>query len=559
MALTIISAPEVTPVPTPVSDCLQWCFQPDDTDIFSTPGSNATVEVEFPDPVSSIPVDGTTFVLWGRTFTIDSSRKYTSTTFKVESDGEQTADNFRRMLMANFFFSSNTYISVGTGGLTDTLITWNTCGEQDNFTGGAMDYAALTAAGATVTVTNGVTPVLVDGAMIQVKLKMADAATGAFSDITLFEGIKPSGSCDVPNELCIDFMRDAKRNLYTPIPDLTTTSEIDPEQTTMIAYFKINTGVTFRDDNCQPQSGTFTDSDPVLVMDTVFDDRENLRMRRYIYDHPENLSVGGGQPAGCPQFLTNKPQYLYLGENSFAWLWLAGGYQSLAPTVLTLRFNVWYANGTTGLVNVSVDPILEYQVHCFNVSPGRLIDLFSLTDLSNVVKYAVMVTSSASGGGTTIGWQTFFVIEHSCQNLIDVYFKTPPGGIGTILCEITDSEINQEGTEICLSTPCGTTRQEVARYGGRMLNNIRSYEKVTLRARRNFSTEEVEYFKSVKASPERWIQVSETGETPFGGSYIAKRLIVEPGGVKVFQSGEYIDLVITGTIGDIPVQTPRGI
>lgn len=87
-----------------------------------------------------------------------------------------------------------------------------------------------------------------------------------------------------------------------------------------------------------------------------------------------------------------------------------------------------------------------------------------------------------------------------------------------------------------------------------MLSQIRSYEKVTLRARRNFSDEEVAYFRSLKASPERWIQVPETGET---GGYIAKRLLVDTGGVKIMQSGEYIDLIITGTMQDIPIQSPR--
>ena len=92
-------------------------------------------------------------------------------------------------------------------------------------------------------------------------------------------------------------------------------------------------------------------------------------------------------------------------------------------------------------------------------------------------------------------------------------------------------------------------------YSGRLLNQIRSYEKITLKARRNFQEDEVAYFRSLKASPERWIQVAETGET---GHYMAKKLLVDTGGIKIMQTGEYIDLIIEGTLQDIPVQIGQG-
>ena len=92
-----------------------------------------------------------------------------------------------------------------------------------------------------------------------------------------------------------------------------------------------------------------------------------------------------------------------------------------------------------------------------------------------------------------------------------------------------------------------------------MYNQLRAYEKITLRARRNFSEDEVEYFKSLKASPERWIQVEETGYAPpvYDRQFMAKRLLIDTGGVKIMQVGEYIDLIIEGQLQDIPLQTPR--
>jgi hypothetical protein len=546
MAITITDEPISIPAPTPVSDCLRWCLQPDSADVLDTPGSFAVISVIFPGTIGSIPANGTAFTIFGHTFTVDNTVANTSTSFRIVASGNTTGTNFRNMLRANFFFSVATVAA--DGALTNTLITWNTCGEQENFTGVNMDLQTLIDAGATVLVTNGVTAVPVSGAMVQVRLMKADNDTGVFSPITKYEGFTPDISCDTVGGLCIDYMQDARRTLFTPMPDLSLTSEISPDLTTMLGQFYIEFGTTYRDVNCQAQSGVFGQSDTVYVMDTVFELQENYGMRRYIYDHPDNLCMGCSPPPLSPQFLTNKPSRLILGENSFAWLWLAAGYQSISPAVINLRFNIFYKNGTTGFVLVPYDPLQSYQVHCFNVSPGRLLSLFSLTDLSTVSHYFVR----AEADSETIGWDSYFGIEQACEGLVDVYFKTPPGGIGTILCEMASTDVVQEGTEICLNTPCSTSRLEKGKYSGRLLNQIRSYEKVTLKARRNFADDEVAYFRSLKASPERWIQIAETGEP---GHYMAKKLIVDTGGVKIMQSGEYIDLIIEGTLQDIPIQS----
>jgi len=555
MALTITSEPVASPVPTPVSECLQWCLTPGSGDVLETPGSFANIHIEFPTTFSSIPSNGTEFTIWGRLFTVDNTTPYTATSFKIESSGNLSGSNFRRMLRANFFFSANTAITSPTpNSITD--IDWNECGEQADFTGVGMDLSALVTAGATVTVTNGVTAIPVNGAMIQTRLQKVFIETGN-APITSYEGMTPIISCDTSDPVCVDYMADARRSLYTPMPDLSTTSEIDPYITTMIAKFFIDYGVTYRDDNCQAQSGAFQSSDEILVMDTVFELHENLLMRRYIYDHPDNIGVGDSQPAESPQFLTNKPKYLELGENSFAWLWLAAAYQSLSPGAVQLKFTVTFSDGTTSTEYVAYEALGVNQVHCFNVSPKRLISIFSLTDISDVVKYQVSAIATDDDEditGETVGWETFFTIDHACENVTDVYFKTPPGGIGTILCEVIQKDVVQEGTEICLNTPCATTRVEAAKNSGRMLNQIRAYDTIRLRARRNFSEQEVAYFRSLKASPERWIQVEETGE---GGTYVAKRLLIEPGGINIYQYGEYVDLIIDGKLQDIPIQNPR--
>jgi hypothetical protein len=146
---------------------------------------------------------------------------------------------------------------------------------------------------------------------------------------------------------------------------------------------------------------------------------------------------------------------------------------------------------------------------------------------------------------------------HDCgDNIRDVYFLTPQGGIGTLLCEITESEIVQEGTEICLDTPCATSRLEAAKYGGRQLSNLRSYDRVTIKSREQYGEQWREYFRSFKASPDRYIMVKEEAPNTVT-TYLAKRFNPEPGGIKIFQTAEYIDMVATGTLSDIPVQSPK--
>lgn len=552
MAITITGPSQDRTLPIEVSDCLQWCFEADAADVLDVLGSFATLTVNFP-AVPTIPANGTAFTLWGVAFTVNNSVPSSNNTFQVTAIGSVTAGNFRRMLNANFFFANTT---IGTDGfvLRNTVVTWNECGEQDNFAGVNMDFAGLISAGATAAATNGVTAVFTNGYSIQSRLLKVDPVTNVAAPITKYEGAQPGANCNTVSELCINYMEDAKRTIFTPMPDLSVTSEIDPDIPTMIGRFQLQYGWVYKDDNCLPKSGDFAITDEYLVIDTVFELQENYGMRRYWYDHKAGIA-----PLS-PQFLTNKPKYLTLGQESFAWLWLAAGYQSLSPiTNIVVRFNVFYKNGTTAFVDVNYSPLEDFKVHCFNVSPKRLIALFSLpSSLATVSHYFVKATADT---GDTVGWETYFYIEHACENMVDVYFKTPPGGIGTILMDVVDRDIVQEGTEICLNTSCSTTRQEAAKYGGKTQNRIRSYDTVTLKARRSFNDEEVAYFRSLKASPERWIQVAETGLTGAGylNNYIAKRLLVDTGGIRIYQNGEYVDLIITGKTGDIPLQTPRNV
>lgn len=556
--MTITDQPAIYPIPEPVSNRLAWTIQPDAADVLETVGSKATVQVTFPATGITVPANGTEFTIWGHTFTIDDIASFTQNSFELETSGNSSGINFKEMLKANFFFAK-TQIANGPDGFRDTIITWEDCGEQENFTGAAMDLSALTTAGATVTVTNGMTAVKVNGYVMQARLLKMDA-DGIYQPITKYEGFQPVINCSSVAALTIDFMEEARRTLYMELPDLTVSSEQDPEDTTAVGLFKLQVGWTYKDDNCQPFSGNFITSDPVMVYNTVFDLEENWGMKRFIYDHTE---ITPFDIPKWPRWLTNKPERLSLGWESIAWLWLSGAYNvSLTPDTIQLTFNVYYTNGTTAQQNVSYPFVAEWQLHNFNVSPKRLLSLFSLVDLSTVSHYFVRATALDEFNSSigVIGYETFFSVEQPCEETTDLYFLTPYGGIGTLYCDIVEKSINQQAQEICLDVPVMATRQETARYGGYMQNQVKNQESITLRCRRNYTEDEVAYFKSVKASPERWIQVPETGLDGVGNlyNYIAKRFLVDPGGVQIFQEGDYVELIITGKIGsEIIVQNPR--
>lgn len=566
MAITLTTDPASgSPATNPVvvSDCLEWCLQPDTADVFATPGTFATLEVNFPTTISSIPADGTQITIWGHIFEIDSAIvPSTAQAFRMYSSGNITGASFRQMLNANIFFAQNTVVDDDGFSLANTVVTWNTCGEQGNFSGANMDLQALIDAGATVTITNGVTPVITDGYTMQVRLLRTDATTNVFFPVSEFEGLQPLGNCDEISETCINYMKDAARLLFTPMPDLSTTSEIDPEEDTLTGRFLIQYGWNYKDANCQPISGSFYPSDEVFIVNAAFGHQDAEGIMPYWALHPD-FDAGGR--AEKQWFLTNQPKKHKISESSFAWLWFlnafTGTVQGLAPFTpdhFDLEFEITHTGGGVGH-SVEYAQIAWYQVWNFNISPALVASFISI-DVEDLISYTVQLKAFDAGETdfAIVSEQLSFGVEHDCDESRDIYFVTPQGGIGTLSCEITESEIVQEGTEICLDTPCATSRTEAAKYSGRQLGNLRSFDRVTLKSRQNYGEDWREYFRSFKASPDRYLQVKEK-KTVGADTWIAKRFNPDPGGIKIFQTAEYIDLVATGTLADIPVQSPKNV
>ena len=536
-----------TRTPVPVSDCLQWCMGPDDSDVVETSGTNAWVQIVFPNTFT-VPSNGTTFKIWGHTFTFSTVFDYTATSFDADGEANPARNNFARMIEANLFFRRA--VIVHRTGMNTVLISWLNCEPQSNFTGANLVLTAFTGFGATVTSAQGVSPAYVPGYKMTVQLMklIGNTGTNAWRDISALAGLEAKKTCSGAEAMCVNLMSEARKTLFTPMPDLTDTSEIDPQGQTMMGRFLLAYGWVYRTDDCQTQTGTIRQSDEALLINSAFPPEDPDGIAPYWYE------AGGGTPI---RFLTNQPLTISVAENSKAWVWLTCNWAYDLPTfaLIRLRFVV-YKVGVTGIFDiytVDYNPCEWWQVKNLNVSVGRVLTLSGLTidELDAYEVQAIPVTSS--GVPVHVGTEYLkYKVNNQCENTTDVYFVTPPGGIGTMLVQLVESEIEQSGNEICMDIPCGTSLSEQSKYGGASLANIRSFERVTIRAVDDDNDDTVAYFKSFKASTERWIRVASGTD-----GWAAKKFIPETGGIKVFQQGQRIELLATGYLADIPLQSPK--
>ena len=541
-----IAGPNGEP-PIPVSDCLQWCMEPDDADVVETSGSGAFVQIVFPNTFT-VPANGTTFKIWGQTFTFNTVFDYTATSFDADGEANPARNNFARMIEANLFFRRA--VVVNRVGSNTALISWLNCEPQANFTGTNLVLTAFTSFGATVTSAQGVSPVYVPGYKMTVQLMKLIGNTGvnSFKAISALAGLEVKKTCSGADAMCVNLMGEARKTLYTPMPDLTDTSEIDPQTQTMMGRFLLAYGWVYRTDDCQTQTGTIRQSDEALLINSAFPPEDPDGITQYWYE------AGGGTPI---RFLTNQPETLSVSPDSKAWLWLTCNWLTDLPTFdgFRLRFII-YKVGVSGIFSIEFEEYNKcewWQVMNFNVSVGRVLTISGLT-IAELESYQVQVLPVTSAGVTVhVGTEFLkYKIDRQCQNSTDVYFVTPPGGIGTMLVQVMEEEMEQTGNEICMDIPCGTPLTEISKYGGRSLSNIRAFQKMTIRAVDDENDESVAYFKSFKASPERWIRVVSGTD-----GWAAKKFIPETGGIKVFQQGGRIELVATGYLADIPLQSPK--
>ena len=390
MALSVISAPG-TSDPIPVSDCLQWVFQPDDSDVVLTPGVKAQLVVVFPNSPTA-PADGTTFVIWGFNMTVDSAEDYTATSFDVVAgDQGQTINNFVAMLNSNFYF--NRAVSIGISGGTVT-ITWDQCGEQINFGAPQMSFANIIGNAITsATPANGTTPVYVDGYRVSYRLFRHDINDNSNSGpITAYEGMEPNKDCTGSDTVAFDGMPEARKLIHTPLPELDNTHPT-VDFAGIIQYFSLQYGWVYRDANCQPLSGIFNFNGRPFVWNAYFQPEDIYRVRKYW------PGATGGLPPGQSyvKFLTTQPDKIRVLIDSKIWLWYMTNEAVQNWVKLILYITVTKKDGSGAFKQVEVFAS-GYGVNAVNVSPSYILSLgISGLTADNLDFYTVKIMTQNSG------------------------------------------------------------------------------------------------------------------------------------------------------------------
>ena len=574
MALTITTEPySITAAqliaqegqpPVPVSDCWRWCLQAADADAVTTPGGYAEVVITIP-VTATIPTNGTEVVIWGHTFTVDDSTPFTGTSFEVETSGIATVLNFTAMIQANLFFNDAVTIVVTTPSDFVVTLTWRECREQARFVSEDMVFTAIDDLGGSGAFTNGTSPVYVDGYKIVTRLGLYTG--GVFVPLSPKVGLTTDQQCDTVGEVCVDYVADAETMLHTLLPELTSTSIITgaDNANSLLRLFSLEYGWVYRQD-CQAKSGTIIKSGIVMGINAAFEIDDEFQMRRYWYGHPDGYPTD----QSVSNFLTTVPSNSKLCLDSFAWLWFLNSWQDdFAPYDLWANFLLYGQNGFTESFEVKImddttgDNLMQRPV-CFNVSPAYVLANAPTLTSANLSGYKVSVYGKDTGDPLFLATEEkFFTVGHCCDEYTDLYVLTPPGGFATQPIEVLERQVIKDGQEINLQVPCGGERTARAKYGGRTMVNLRSYEKIDFRFFLANNLENVRWAKHVRQSPQTMIKT--WGEGLFGqvgpaanpnakADPFAKKFIIDPSSVTTFVVAQGIEFKATGYMADVPTQ-----
>lgn len=569
MALTITSEPYSRPSlldpavpPVPVSDCWRWCLQADDADAVTTPGGYAEVEVTIP-ATCTIPTNGTEVIIWGHVFTVDDSDPFTGTSFEVDASGLTTALNFVAMIQANLFFNDAVTIALTSPSDFVITLTWVECREQPRFTGADMDFTGIIDAGGSGVATNGTSPVYVEG--YKVVTRLGAYINSVFAPLSPKVGLTTDQQCTEVGEVCVDYVEDAQSMLFTHLPELTSTSIITSfvNGESLMRLFSLEYGWVYRED-CQAKSGTIKKSDLVLGINAAFDIDDEYQMRRYWYGHPD------GYPTGqfVSDYLTTQPKINHLCWESFAWLWFLNSWQDDEGNYdLVAHFVLYNAAGVAEVFDVvinnyGVDGSLCTHPVCFNVSPAYVLANAPTLTAANLVRYDVVVYGTNVADPLDVIFNACeymtFLPAHCCEEKTDLYVLTPPGGFATQLIEVLERSIVKDGQEVNLQVPCGDSRSNRAKYGGRTVVNLRTYEKIDFVFRLPNTPESVRWMRHVRQSPQTMIKIYSDGLYSISnsnkGNPLAKKFIIDPASVTTYVVGEGLEFKATGYMGDIPTQ-----
>lgn len=553
-AISSFSDPAQPPIP--LSDCLEFCLQPDTADVFITTGAKATVVFVIP-ITATVPANGTTFTVWGHDFTVDSANDFTANTFKANTIGLLTVLNLANMFYANIFFNRSVTMTFAiVMGMYELTMVWNECREQPNFTGGNMDLAVFGTIGGSATPTQGISPEFTEAFRLLVRTVRWQDATSGFVTLSQLAGLDVEKLCDTVGQNCIQINADVSADLFTLLPEMTNDSFIQAIDNgrSMMRFYSLEYGWTYRE-NCVAKSGTIMRSDRVLVLNAAFDIDDPYQLRRYWWNHP------GGLPPDqfVVDYLTTQPKTIPLCRSSFKWLWLLNNWQDeFGEYALIARFVIYDANGSivTTLTAVVNNPLTQassnYQVVNFNVSPSYITEVLGYAGTLYSYEVQVVGTEPLDYGDIQFNATEYlrFDVTDCCDDDADLYFLSPTGSIDTVNVRIDKNEVLQSGgEEIKVQIGCETSRDDRAANGGRSLVRTRVYQRLTMSVQGKRNDEWSRWFKHLRQSPQRWIRVKDEG-----GNWLAKKIVFDTGSLKIKQSGIGDTLEMVGYLQDVPTQ-----
>lgn len=541
MSVQLTSSPPAAPEYIPISDCLKWCLQAQNADVYTTVGAAAKVVAVFPS-TCTVPSNGTTFKIWGYDFTVQSGSLFSSTSYKVVTSGTETAANFKAMIEANFFFRRATRVTLSGTGQRTVTIEWLTCEEQSNFTGANMAFGGITGTGGTCTATNGSTADIKDGYGIAVTL-FVDMVNGGFSPVTASEGLLPKIGCSSVQAECVDMMPKVQSLLYTPMPRLDGVTHPDSEYNT-VKKFALLYGDFWRE-NCNSQSGLQSLSGTVLVCNATFEPNDALKFRPYA------VESAGGLPSGQTRFkfLTTQPTKHIIHRDSFVFLYMLANETDPTFAGINVTAATFAADGTQLEDNTFQPPIAYRQsgFTAFNISPLFISETLGLTMDSTVAYYIVSlagIDNTPSANALFRFENITYIFNTGCSDsdeTTDLYFVTSPGGIGTLPMVVDSVEIAQEGNVNDFGDNCSTDTYIRASTGGATLTVTSNYKSIRLSTIVDHSEEIERFFSDMKKSPQRWVRVQDGN-----GGFVPRKFLIDTGAIEVRRTGEAVQLTVTG-------------
>lgn len=435
MATTLLVEPDYNN-PIALSDGVIFSLLADPSDYQTTAGSKANFTVDFGS--GSVPANGTEFTLWGKVFTFDDTTPFSATSFEFTGTAATDSVNFAAMLNANIFFRKVSEVSVNTATGVVT-VTWKACGEQSNFDTSAtgFDFASLTAAGATCAQTNGIDPVFIEG--FKLVWCLGRMVGNVFTPIMEFESSAPSFDCSGAAPLRLDLTNVCSNVLYTPFPDNGCTGDT-AEIPLTDAFFKLLYGFVYRED-CQPKSGTLLSTDFFKVANVNLPAGEyRYGMRQFVYSHTAGLPPGYQET----DLMTSQPYFFKLPIDAYFWAWYWVEHDNSDGLRMSIEiYPIGGGSASTVTKTIGFEDhgmhYMELTLACAVVgaSPGIL--------ATNVEKIVYWIESDETGVGWTQVSKAYTISFFSrCENVVDVYFRCPAGGIATLAMTRVEMDASQE-------------------------------------------------------------------------------------------------------------------